>query len=543
MNRKVYSYQRFSAAKQADGASIARQSEYARKWAEKHNLALDEALTMRDEGLSAFSQKHLKNGALGIFMEAINAGKIPVGSVLIVEGLDRLSRAEPLFAQAQLAQIINAGVTVVTAGDDREYSRETLKANPMDLVYSLLVMIRAHEESATKSKRVKDAAIRAAKAWQAGQRVPVPGGRVPQWVRKNGDQYELIPDMAESVRESVRLYIAGYGAVRILEELRKKGLPPICQNRANNVDALFRRQAYLLLGTREISLGDEPFILKNYFPAVISEDEYACLATETEKRKQRPHLGAGKSSSPNLFSGMGLCRCGKCGGLLVSNNRILKDADGKEYTYRRVRCPTCERNLKTEYGRSTGSCAVDGLERAVMDYCSDQMNLDALLGDSDKNAELHSRRAIIAGRVVDLERQQKKIMDAAFASESALPAVLIAKLHEVETAIKQAKSDLEMADAAIKAAEITPDTGKAERWRELRVAFEQSDYEARRKARQLFDATFSAIQIFFKGALPTTPAGCVDILLIAKSGNRRLLTVHRKSGKFIGGKNFDYPGA
>lgn len=30
-----------------------------------------------------------------------------------------------------------------------------IKAQPMDLVYSLLVMIRAHEESDTKSKRGK----------------------------------------------------------------------------------------------------------------------------------------------------------------------------------------------------------------------------------------------------------------------------------------------------------------------------------------------------------------------------------------------------
>ena len=81
---------------------------------------------------------------------AVQQGRIPVGSVLVVEGLDRLSRAEPIQAQAQLAQIVNAGITVVTASDGKQYSREHLKANPMDLVYSLLVMIRAHEESDTR---------------------------------------------------------------------------------------------------------------------------------------------------------------------------------------------------------------------------------------------------------------------------------------------------------------------------------------------------------------------------------------------------------
>lgn len=93
---------------------------------------------------------------------------MPAGSVLIVEGLDRLSRAEPRQAQAQLAQIVNAGITVVTASDGREYNRERLKAQPMDLVYSLLVMIRAHEESDTKSKRVKAAIRRQCQGWIAG---------------------------------------------------------------------------------------------------------------------------------------------------------------------------------------------------------------------------------------------------------------------------------------------------------------------------------------------------------------------------------------
>jgi hypothetical protein len=103
----------------------------------------------------------------GGFLLAVDEGRIPSGSVLIVEGLDRLSRAEPIRAQAQLAQIINAGITVVTASDGREYNREKLKAQPMDLVYSLLVMIRAHEESDTKSKRVKAAIRRQCEGWLA----------------------------------------------------------------------------------------------------------------------------------------------------------------------------------------------------------------------------------------------------------------------------------------------------------------------------------------------------------------------------------------
>ena len=165
---RVYSYLRFSDPRQSSGSSIDRQTAYARKWAAEHDLALDESLSMRDEGLSAYHQRHVKQGALGAFLEAVSAGTIAPGSVLIVEALDRLSRAEPIVAQAQLAQIINAGITVVTASDGREYNREGLKAQPMDLVYSLLLMIQAHKESETKSVRVKASIRRLCEQWVSG---------------------------------------------------------------------------------------------------------------------------------------------------------------------------------------------------------------------------------------------------------------------------------------------------------------------------------------------------------------------------------------
>ena len=56
MPAKVYSYLRFSDAKQATGGSIDRQKQYAKKWADDHGYTLDESLSMRDEGLSAYNQ-------------------------------------------------------------------------------------------------------------------------------------------------------------------------------------------------------------------------------------------------------------------------------------------------------------------------------------------------------------------------------------------------------------------------------------------------------------------------------------------------------
>jgi DNA invertase Pin-like site-specific DNA recombinase len=146
-------------------------------------------------------------------------------SVLVVEGLDRLSRAEPIQTQAQLAQIVNAGITVVTASDGKEYSRERLEADPMDLVYSLLVMIRAHEESDTKSKRVLASIRRQCEGWMAGTyRGLIRNGKDQVWLRLVDGKWEEIPERVAAAREGLRLYLMGYGATKIIERLTEQKL-------------------------------------------------------------------------------------------------------------------------------------------------------------------------------------------------------------------------------------------------------------------------------------------------------------------------------
>jgi DNA invertase Pin-like site-specific DNA recombinase len=53
---------------------------------------------MRDLGVSAFRSRNATHGALARFFEAIEAGRVRPSSVLIVESLDRLNRAEVLTA-------------------------------------------------------------------------------------------------------------------------------------------------------------------------------------------------------------------------------------------------------------------------------------------------------------------------------------------------------------------------------------------------------------------------------------------------------------
>lgn len=526
-NGKVYSYLRFSDAKQATGGSIDRQTEYARRWAAEHGMLLDESLTMRDEGLSAYHQKHIKTGALGVFLVAVNEGKIPAGAVLIVEGLDRLSRAEPILAQAQLAQIVNAGITVITASDGKQYNRESLKANPMDLVYSLLVMIRAHEESETKSKRVSAAIRRKCEAWVAGTfRGRIVNGRDPGWVRWNGTSFEIDPDKGEAMRAAVMLFLDGNGFVRIAKELKERKLRLTGENATNWIYNLIKRPD--LIGVRVLKAAGEEFRLAGYYPRLLSDDEFARLQLEYDRRRQTPRAAGGKSNFPGIFTGINIGTCGACGLKLISQNQTRQRVDGSPAIYRRVLCSKCG-----AASSAAGSVGARVLEGAILEYCSDQFNLDALTTSTDQqSAKLRAEKAALIQRIADLEKKVAKIFDAALEGDDAIPRGLLVKAREMESQIAALQDRRAIVDAALLTQASVPVSGGAKAWAALRQGVLDLDFDARLKCRQMLADTFSAVRVYFAG-LPDTPAGCIDLALVAKNGTERRLTVDRKTGGLV----------
>jgi DNA invertase Pin-like site-specific DNA recombinase len=66
----AYSYLRFSTVEQAAGDSRRRQMAMAEKYAAEHHLRLDQSLSFRDLGVSAYRGKNAKEGALRAFLEA-----------------------------------------------------------------------------------------------------------------------------------------------------------------------------------------------------------------------------------------------------------------------------------------------------------------------------------------------------------------------------------------------------------------------------------------------------------------------------------------
>lgn len=529
---RVYSYLRFSDPKQATGSSIERQTDYARRWAAERGLMLDEALSMRDEGLSAYHQRHVTQGALGAFLAAIDEGRIAPGSVLIVEGLDRLSRAEPIQAQAQLAQIVNAGITVVTASDGREYNRERLKAQPMDLVYSLLVMIRAHEESDTKSRRVRAAIRRQCEGWRAGTwRGVIRNGKDPAWVRIADGRFELVPERAEAVRVAVELFRLGEGAVRILRELERRGLRLTeGGSGAANLYKMFRLPA--LIGTKRIALDGEAFELQDYYPALISRTVFDELRHLIGQRMRR----RGRAQIPGIVTGLGLTWCGYCGAAMVGQNlmgRARKPDGAPQDGHRRMICCGHAHGSGCSVG---GSCSVVPVERALLTYCSDQMNLSALTAGDVRTEGLRADLARTRSASADVETKLARVTAALLDDGGPAPAAFARKARELEAelaALQATGADIERALAASARSEAPT----ADRWAALAVSALSLDEGARLQVRQMVADTFERIVVFHRGVDVEKPRGAIDVLLVAKGGGRRMLAIDRRSGALLAGED------
>jgi DNA invertase Pin-like site-specific DNA recombinase len=147
---KVFSYIRFSSAKQSAGDSYARQVRAAKAFCDEHSLEMADPrdYLFFDSGRSAYKGKHLDDtGELARFLSYVEDGTIPAGSYLVVESLDRLSREKVKEALPRFLDLLAKGINVYTSTDRRLYTKDY---DVTDLIISIISMARAYEESAVK---------------------------------------------------------------------------------------------------------------------------------------------------------------------------------------------------------------------------------------------------------------------------------------------------------------------------------------------------------------------------------------------------------
>src|SRR5262249_25417822 len=116
----IISYLRFSRAEQIKGDSTRRQLDMSERYAAERGWEIDKSLS--DKGVSAFRGANATSGALSKLLDLVKSKRIPKGSVLLVESLDRLSRSQITEALELFMSLIRAGLRIVTLTDGHEYA-------------------------------------------------------------------------------------------------------------------------------------------------------------------------------------------------------------------------------------------------------------------------------------------------------------------------------------------------------------------------------------------------------------------------------------
>lgn len=418
--RKAFSYIRFSTPEQERGDSLRRQTEAAARYAALHGLQLDDSLTFRDLGVSAYTGANEETGRLGEFLAAIHHGDIPRGSYLLVESLDRLSRQKPRKAVKVLERICEAGITVVTLDDQREYTEETLDEDPLALMVALLVASRAHEESAKKARRL--GAAWANKRSEATAKKKPLTSLCPGWLQMNAarDGFDIVPDRAAVVRRLFDKTLEGIGQHSLAQALNREEVPVFGRGamwHRSYINKILSDEATIgrftphrieRLEGKKVRVPTET--IEGYFPAVVDRETFERVGAMIGGRPK-----SSRAPVANLLAG--LARCPVCDATMTRINKGAGPKQGKPYlvcTRAKVGAGCTYRQVRLEY-----------IEHAIYHHAEELLG-----GLPSPNARLHATwEELLVQRDVTLDEIDRLVEAVAKSGQST---ALLSRLRKAE---------------------------------------------------------------------------------------------------------------
>jgi DNA invertase Pin-like site-specific DNA recombinase len=391
--RYAYSYIRMSTDIQLKGDSLRRQLEKSAAYANEHGLTLIDHIgdkKLHDIGQSGFKGQNVKQGMLGRFIAALESGEIPQNSVLLVESLDRLTREKITEALELFLKIVRLGVEIVTIMDGQRYSKERLDENPYIIFISLGVMMRANDESETKSSRIK--AIWEKKRRHAAEK-PITS-LAPAWLKLNKRtwKFEEVPERVEVVKKIFDMCLNGQGVYAIARYLNEQHVPLFGKSKfwhftyirkiLTNRAVLGEFEPKTRLSSQHVGTNE---VIKDYFPKIVDEMKFNLAKAALESRATGSGGRKGKSFT-NIFNG--LLYCCDCGDrMLVKDRGVGKNS---------VKTVACSRSL-AKSSCSMPEWKLQEVEQSLLLHFRD-IDFSSLRG-----TELKSRLASLADQITSLQ--------------------------------------------------------------------------------------------------------------------------------------------
>ncbi|ELY2117495.1 recombinase family protein [Vibrio parahaemolyticus] len=358
---KYHLYQRVSKQIQAEeGQGIQRQEQACEHWISDYNKRLlsegksaySKGLIYEDRGKSAYTAANFKRGELGALINDIENGKIEKGDLIVIELIDRFSRANVDFVRSQFQRILDAGVKIAITKWNLVFEENMESVSSVTGRILLEIgMYLAYQESSQKSSRIK-----------ASRKLLEDSGRKsiakpPFWLARNLDlkSYTIIEENAEIIRKIFDLKLNfNYGPQKIIKSLGDLDIYRYSFDENRNLIKTTKNSplsessinAYIR-NTNVIGKLDG----KDYYPRIIDDRTFYAV-----QKRTRENTGGVGEIFRNVFVGVG-----KCGCLIRKENENGCDSLAKcgyimAFSSRKVKNPTKGMYLKCNRKRKSTKC-------------------------------------------------------------------------------------------------------------------------------------------------------------------------------------------
>jgi DNA invertase Pin-like site-specific DNA recombinase len=429
------SLRRFSSDAQTGNSSLTRQADIAKAIADRNGWVLREDWSITQEAVSAYKKHNFP--ALLALIDAVKKGVIPVGTVVVCEAIDRISRALLDEGREMIRQMLLAGLEIC----DNEGNHYT-KADLNDIVKLLtlcLKLVAANEYAARLSSRVKEAYRIRSSRISKGEKLMINKDGIarkdcPSWITCTGNGFEL-NGKAEIIASMFTDYLNNIGAASIARKLNSNQVSTFSGEGTWSQSFVYRILAdRRVIG--EIKANGET--VTGYYPSVIAEETFLkAQAKREDNRGVRPVGKALTGYVANLFGGVSYCDCGS----------KLKVTSGKNGRYL-----TCYGKLNGSTNCKAPMTKYAPFEGVVLNIL--KLNPSQLL--TDENGEgVNGHMQILKGRKAEVEKKLNNITEAL---TIAMNKALVIKQAELQTQVEEIESQI-----AIEGAKTVANKGSIER--------------------------------------------------------------------------------
>lgn len=383
---------------------------------------------MADKGVSAFRGKNLLQGKFSDIKRRLQSGRIPRGSVLIVEALDRISRSDVSTALHLILELVNDyGLRIITLQPEpREFRQGQI--DMLALLMAVVYLAQATGESELKSVRSRD-------NWERRRHSAMSDGAVmtsmcPAWLEARNGKYVVNAEKAKTVREIFRLAKLGLGTIAIAKRFGTAGRKPI--GRAEKWSSTYIRR---IIGMRATYGVWEPHkivdgvklalpAVPDYYPPVVDKQTYDdANAAVAERRKRK--VGGSTRKYVNLFQS------------------LLYDAEGNAYTSwdtRGYRQYISRATLRGEKWQAIRASVFEyAFWQAFLTDNADRFLPPEVTSDSATLAELDAERRKLSSVRAKIDVVKQQVMD-----DSDTDSSFVDLLASLDTKRKQHQAKIEL---------------------------------------------------------------------------------------------------